>query len=229
MKTIGLLGGMSWESSVHYEELINTEVRSRLGGNHSAELLVRSYDFAEIQVLQEQGDWEASAELLAAGASTLVDAGAEVIAMASDTMHVVAEAVAGATNAEFVHIADVTAAAVRAAGHHTLGFLGTRFTMEMDFYRDRLESHGLTVLTPQESDRTVVHNVIYDELVKGELNRESREHFLDIIDRLGAGGAQGIIVGCAEIELLIDADDIFLPYFATTEIHAGAIVDAALQ
>ena len=228
MKTIGLLGGMSWESSVHYEELINTGVRARLGGTNSADLIVRSYNFADIEALQEQSDWKAAGALLAEGAKMLVDAGAQVIALCTNTMHIVADVVADATDATFVHLGDVTASAIRADGHHTVGLLGTRFTMEMDFYRERLESHGLTILTPNEDDRTVVHDVIYNELVQGELNRESRENYLDIIDRLGSSGAQGVIAGCTEIELLVGADDIFLPYYPTTQVHATAIVEAAL-
>ena len=228
MKMIGLLGGMSWESSVHYEEVINTEVRGRLGGSHSADLLIRSYDFAEIQAMQELNEWERAGELLAAGAQQLVQAGAEVVAMCTNTMHIVADMVRDTIDAEFVDLIDATATAVRADNHHTIGLLGTRFTMEMDFYRDRLESHGLTVLTPGDEDRTTVNDVIYNELVVGELNRTSRENFLDIIDRLGTSGAQGIIAGCTEIELLVTADDIFLPYYPTTELHAFAIVEAAL-
>lgn len=228
MKTIGLLGGMSWESSVHYEELINTEVRSRLGGASSADLIVRSYNFADVQALQELGDWEAAGRLLSTGAQTLKAAGAEVIALCTNTMHIVAETVTSATDATFVHLCDVTAKAIVADGHHTVGLLGTRFTMEMPFYREQLESHGLTVLTPNADERKIVHDVIYNELVQGELNRESREHYLDIIDRLGSSGAQGVIAGCTEIELLVTADDVFLPYYATTELHAAAIVDAAL-
>ena len=229
MKTIGLLGGMSWESSIHYEELINTEVRSRLGGSHSADLFLRSYDFAEIERFQEQGDWTAAGKILAEDAKKLVDVGAEVIAMCTNTMHIVADVVEEAIgDATFVHLGDETAKAVRSEDLHTVGLLGTRFTMEQDFYRERLEQHGLTVLTPTESDRTVVHDIIYNELVLGELNRESREDFLDVIDRLGTSGAQGVIAGCTEIELLVTADDVFLPYFPTTEIHAFAIVDAAL-
>lgn len=230
MKTIGLLGGMSWESSIHYEELINTEVRRRLGGSHSADLYIRSYDFAEIEVFQEQGDWDGAASILVEDAKKLVDVGAEVIAMCTNTMHIVAEQVERAVgdDATFVHLGDVTAKKIREGDLHTIGLLGTRFTMEQDFYRQRLESHGLTVLTPPESDRTVVHDIIYNELVRGELNRESREDFLDVIDRMGSAGAQGVIAGCTEIELLVTADDVFLPYFPTTEIHAFAIVDAAL-
>lgn len=229
MKMIGLLGGMSWESSVHYEELINTEMRGRLGGSHSADLVIRSFDFAQIQEMQEQNDWERAGELLATSAQQLVAAGAEVVAMCTNTMHIVADTVREAIDAQFVDLIDATAAAVRADDHHTVGLLGTRFTMEMDFYRERLESHGLTVLTPADGDRTVVNDVIYNELVKGELNRSSREDFLDIIDRLGTSGAQGIIAGCTEIELLVTAEDLFLPYYPTTELHAFAIVEAALS
>ncbi len=229
MKRIGLLGGMSWESSVHYEELVNTEVRSRLGGTNSADLVLRSYNFADIQAIQEQSDWKQAGKLLADGAKMLVDAGAEVIALCTNTMHIVADTVAEATDATFVNLLDVTAKAIRADDHHTVGLLGTRFTMEMDFYRERLEGQGLTILTPNDEDRTIVHDVIYNELVRGELNRESRENYLDIIDRLGSSGAQGIIAGSTEIELLVGADDIFLPYYPTTEIHATAIVDAALS
>lgn len=228
MLTIGLLGGMSWESSVHYEELINTEVRARLGGASSADLIVRSYNFADIQEMQELSNWDEAGELLAKGAQTLATAGAEVIALCTNTMHIVADTVAAATDATFVHLCDVTAKAILADGHHTVGLLGTRFTMEMPFYREQLESHGLTVLTPNEEERTIVHDVIYNELVQGELNRESRENYLDIIDRLSSSGAQGVIAGCTEIELLVTADDVFLPYYATTELHASAIVDAAL-
>ena len=228
MKRIGLLGGMSWESSVLYEELINTEVRSRLGGSNSADMLIRSYNFANIEELQATDDWESAATLLADDARRLVDGGAEVLALCSDAMHIVADQVEAATDVPFVHLADATAKAVQSQDIEVVGLLGTRFTMERDFYRKRLEDHGLTVLVPEESDRTIVHDVIYNELVRGELNRASREDFLDIIDRLGSAGAKGVIAGCTEIELLVGPDDVLFPYFATTEIHAAAIVDVAL-
>lgn len=219
---------MSWESSVLYEELINTEVRSRLGGSNSADMLIRSYNFANIEELQATDDWESAATLLADDARRLVDGGAEVLALCSDAMHIVADQVEAATDVPFVHLADATAKAVQSQDIEVVGLLGTRFTMERDFYRKRLEDHGLTVLVPEESDRTIVHDVIYNELVRGELNRASREDFLDIIDRLGSAGAKGVIAGCTEIELLVGPDDVLFPYFATTEIHAAAIVDVAL-
>lgn len=228
MKTIGLLGGMSWESSVLYEELINTSVRHRLGGVHSADLIIRSYDFAAIEKLQAEGDWDAAGELLAADAARLVAAGSELIVLCTNTMHRVADVIEAAIDVPFIHLADATAAAVKAAGLTTVGLLGTRFTMSEDFYRARLESHGLTVLVPNEDEQTIVHDIIYDELVKGELNRSSREEYLDIIDRLGSRGAEGVIAGCTEIELLVTADDVFVPFFATTQIHAEAVVAAAL-
>ena len=203
MKTIGLLGGMSWESSVHYEELINTEVRARLGGSNSADLLVRSYNFADIEALQELGDWDAAGARLAADAQKLIEGGAEVIALCTNTMHIVADAIIEAIDVPFVHLGDATATAVKAAGVTDVGLLGTRFTMEQGFYRERLESHGLTVRVPEEAERTIVHDVIYNELVQGELNRSSRENFLDIIDRLSSSGAEGVIAGCTEIELLL--------------------------
>ncbi len=227
MKTIGLLGGMSWESSVHYEELINTEVRERLGGVHSADLIIRSYDFAQIEALQASGDWERAGQVLAADASRLVDAGAELIVLCTNTMHRVSDAIEQAIDVPFVHLGDATAKAVLEKGLSSVGLLGTRFTMQEAFYRERLESHGLTVLVPSEEEQTIIHDVIYDELVQGVLSRESREQYLDIIDRLGSSGAEGVIAGCTEIELLVAADDVFLPYFATTQIHAEAAVAAA--
>lgn len=229
MKTIGLLGGMSWESSVHYEELINTAVRAKLGGSHSADMIIRSYDFAMIEDLQENDEWEAAAVLLVEDAQRLITAGAEVIALCTNTMHRCADTLADAIDVPFVHIIDATAAAITAAGLDSVGLLGTRFTMEQAFYRDRFASHGIQVVTPSEEERATVHRIIYDELVKGELNRESREEYLDIIDRLGAAGAKGVIAGCTEIELLVSADDVFVPFFPTSEIHALAIVDTALS
>lgn len=229
MKTIGLLGGMSWESSVLYEELINTQVRARLGGMHSADLIIRSYDFASIEELQSTGAWDEAGERLAADANRLITAGAELIALCTNTMHRVADVIEGAIDVPFVHLADATAAAVKAQDLDTVGLLGTRFTMEEDFYRSRLESHGLTVLVPSEAEQTIVHDIIYNELVRGELNRSSLEEYLDVIDRLGSAGAQGVIAGCTEIELLVSQDDVFTPFFATTEIHAHAIVEAAFS
>ena len=228
MRTIGLLGGMSWESSVLYEELINTEVRARLGGLHSADLIVRSYDFAEIERLQTAGEWDTAGELLGADAARLVVAGAELIVLCTNTMHRVADDIVAAIEVPFLHLADATADAVVAAGIETVGLLGTKFTMEQDFYRGRLESHGLQVVVPPEDERERVHAVIYDELVQGELRSSSREEYLDIIDRMSMKGAEGVIAGCTEIELLITEEDVTIPFFPTTQIHARAAVDLAL-
>ena len=228
MKTIGLLGGMSWESSIEYERIINNEVRRRLGGVHSADLILRSYDFAAIEELQVAGHWDEAAQLLASDARRLQDAGADFIVLCTNTMHVAAPTIEAAIDVPFLHLADATARAVVAAGVDVVALLGTRFTMEMDFYRGRLEAHGLTVLIPDEADRAVVHDVIYDELVQGEIRGESRDRYLAIIGRLIASGAQGVIAGCTEIELLVTPDDVNVPYFPTTRLHALAAVDAAL-
>jgi aspartate racemase len=229
MKTIGLLGGMSWESSIEYERIINTEVRRRLGGVHSADLLVRSYDFAAIEDLQAAGNWAEAGRLLATDARMLQDAGAELIVLCTNTMHLVADDIEAAIDVPFLHLADTTARAVIEANVGTVALLGTRFTMEEDFYRSRLEAHGLNVVVPDEADMTVVHSVIYDELVQGRIVASSRTAYLEIIDRLIAEGSQGVIAGCTEIELLVTADDLSVPYFPTTRLHAIAAVNAALQ
>ena len=228
MKTIGLLGGMSWESSIEYERIINREVRRRLGGAHSASLLVRSYDFAEIEALQEAGDWDKAGALLASDAASLVAAGADLIVLCTNTMHLVAEAIEAAIDVPFLHLADATAAAISAAQLTKVGLLGTRFTMEKDFYRDRIERTGVTVIVPDAGDRAIVDSVIFDELVQGVFDPQSRTTLLSVIDRLAAAGAEGIIAGCTEIELLVGADDVSLPYFPTTRLHALAAVDEAL-
>lgn len=229
MKTIGLLGGMSWESSIHYERIINTEVRRRLGGVHSADLLIRSYDFAAIEELQGAGDWEGAGRLLAADARRLQEAGADLIVLCTNTMHRVADAIEAAIDVAFLHLADATAAAVQAAGISAVALLGTSYTMEQDFYRGRLEQHGLTVLVPDEPDRSLVHDVIYEELVQGRIEPGSKQRYLEVIDRLLERGAHGVIAGCTEIELLIGADDLSCPYFPTTRLHALAAVQAALE
>lgn len=228
MKTIGLLGGMSWESSIEYERIINTEVRRRLGGVHSADLLVRSYDFDEIERLQASGQWSEAGSLLASDARRLQDAGADLIVLCTNTMHLLADDIEDAIEVPFLHLADTTAAAVKGASVDTVALLGTRFTMEKDFYVGRLESHGLNVIVPDEPDRTTVHDIIYDELVQGVILDGSRGRYLDIIDRLVERGAEGVIAGCTEIELLVTADDISVPYFPTTMLHAMAAVDMAL-
>ena len=228
MKTIGLLGGMSWESSVYYEEIINTEVRRRLGGTHSADLLVRSYDFAAIEALQEAGDWDGAGALLAADAVRLEQAGAGLIVLCTNTMHRVAADIEAAIEVPFLHLADATAEAVITAGITRVGLLGTRYTMEQEFYRGRLERHGLEVLIPDEPGRNLVHTVIFEELVRGRIEPASRDRYLQVIRDLLERGAEGIIAGCTEIELLVGGDETPCPYFPTTRIHALAAVDAAL-
>ena len=228
MRTIGLLGGMSWESSIEYERAINTEVRRRLGGAHSADLIIRSYDFAEIERQQMAGDWEALGSLLADDAVALQTAGAEVIVLCTNTMHIVADQIEKAVDAAFIHLGDTTARAVVAAGVSSVGLLGTRYTMERDFYLDRLTEHGLEVIVPDEPDRTLVHEVIFDELVQGLVTDRSKRAYLDVIERLVDRGAAGIIAGCTEIELLIGPGDVTMPYFPTAHLHAMAAVDAAL-
>jgi aspartate racemase len=220
---------MSWESSIEYERLINTEMRRRLGGVHSADLLIRSYDFGEIEALQAEGDWDAAGALLAADARWLQEAGAELIVLCTNTMHLVADAIEEAIAVPFLHLADTTAVVVAAAGLETVGLLGTRFTMEKEFYKGRLESHSLEVIVPEEPDLTTVHDVIYEELVQGRIVDSSRQQYLEIIDRLVDRGAQGVIAGCTEIELLVTPGDIDIPYFPTTRLHALAAVEAALQ
>ena len=229
MKTIGILGGMSWESSLEYERIINTEVRRRLGGVHSADLLVRSYDFADIEALQEASDWEGAGRLLARDAARLEGAGADLIVLATNTMHMVAPEIEAAITVPLLHIADATAAAIRAEGVASVALLGTKYTMEQDFYRRRLEANGLDVIVPDEEDRTFVHDVIFDELVKGRIVDVSRDRFLEVIGGLHERGAEGVVAGCTEIELLVTADDVVGPYFPTTQIHALAAVDAALR
>jgi aspartate racemase len=227
-RTIGLLGGMSWQSSIEYERIINQEVRQALGGVHSASLLVRSYDFAIIEALQDAGDWDAAGALLAADARHLQDAGAELIVLCTNTMHRCAEAIEAAIEVPFLHLADATAAAVVAAGVREVALLGTRYTMEQDFYRARLQRHGLSVIVPDEPDRSLVHDVIYDELVQGVVSPVSQGAYLDVIGRLVERGAAGVIAGCTEIELLVGADDVDVPYFPTTALHARAAARWAL-
>jgi aspartate racemase len=228
MKTIGLLGGMSWESSVEYERLINQGVRARLGGMHSADLIVRSYDFARIETMQAAGRWDDAGDLLAGDAHVLERAGAELIVLCTNTMHLLADRIEAAIAVPFLHLADATAAAVTRVGIDRVALLGTRYTMEHDFLRRRIEANGLDVVIPDEPDRTVVHDVIYDELVRGVVRHESRARYLGVIDRLVARGAGGVIAGCTEIELLVAEGDVDVPYFPTTSIHAAAAVDAAL-
>lgn len=229
MRTVGLLGGMSWESSAEYYRLLNELVRDRLGGLHSARCVLLSVDFAEIEELQVSGEWDRAGELLASAAVSLQRAGAELVLLCTNTMHRVAEQVEAALEVPFVHLADATAAAVRREGLTTVGLLGTAFTMEQDFYRGRLESHGLQVLVPDAEDRAEVHRIIYEELCLGVLDDGSRETYRQAIARLVARGAQGVILGCTEIELLVGPQDSSVPVFPTTRLHVEAAVELAVR
>lgn len=230
MKRIGLLGGMSWESSAEYYRFVNEEVRARCGGLHSADCLLRSVDFADIEPLQRAGRWDEAAALLAAEARVLVTAGAELLVLCTNTMHKVADAVGAAVvGVPFVHIADATAEAVIARQLRTVGLLATAYTMEQDFYIGRLrETHGLDVLVPNANDRRIVHDVIYDELCVGVISDSSREEYRRIMLELSHRGAQGILLGCTEIDLLVGPTDAPVPLFDTTRLHVKKAVDLAL-
>lgn len=228
MKRIGLLGGMSWESSIEYERIINQTIRQRLGGTHSADLIIRSYDFATIEALQQAGSWDGAAALLAADARLLRDAGAQLLVLCTNTMHILAPAIQAAVDIPLLHIADATAAAAFAQQTRTVALLGTRYTMEQDFYRARLEALGIETIVPDEPDRTMVHDVIYLELVRGIVNPASKAAYLSAIDRLIDRGARGVIAGCTEIELLIAPEDLTVPYFPTARLHAEAAANLAL-
>ncbi|WP_328677105.1 aspartate/glutamate racemase family protein [Streptomyces sp. NBC_00322] len=228
MKTIGLIGGMSWESSAEYYRLLNELVRERLGGLHSAKCVLHSVDFAEIEELQVAGEWERAGEILADAARGLRAAGADLLLICTNTMHKVAGQVEAAVSVPLLHLADATADAVRAQGLGRVGLLGTAFTMEQDFYRDRLAGHGLDVLTPDAEGRALVHRVIYEELCLGVVREESRAAYQDVIAEFVTAGAEGVVLGCTEIELLIGEKDSPVPVFPTTRLHVEAAVDAAL-
>ena len=229
MRTIGLLGGMSWESTAIYYRLANELVRERLGGLHSARLLLLSVDFAPIEEMQVDDRWDEAGALLAAEARRLEAGGADLLVLCTNTMHKVADAIERSVGIPLLHLGDVTATAVLAAGLDSVGLLGTGFTMSQDFYRGRLESHGLRVLVPSEEDQALVHRVIYDELCVGVVREQSRQAYLEVVDRLVADGAQGIVLGCTEIELLIGPHDLTVPSFPTTRLHVEAAVDRALD
>ena len=229
MKTIGLIGGMSWESTVPYYQTINRVVGRRLGGLHSAKVALYSVDFDEIEQLQHAGRWEESGEILADAARAVQRAGADVLVLCTNTMHKVAPQIEAAVDIPLLHIADATAARVAEAGLMRVGLLGTRFTMEEDFYRGRLESrHGLVVLTPPADQRELVHRVIYGELCLGQVLDGSRSAFQQVVGGLVAGGAQGVILGCTEIGLLLRPADAPVPLFDTATIHAEAAAEFAL-
>jgi len=229
MKTIGLIGGMSWQSSAEYYRLINEGVHDRLGEHHSARLVLYSVDFQPIEEAQREARWDDTAAILGEAGAAVQRAGAELLVLCTNTMHKVAAAIEEAAGIPLIHIADATARAIHRAGLTRVALLGTRFTMEDDFYRGRLEEHfGLEVLTPPETDRNEVHRIIYDELCHGQVLPESRQAYQRIIADLAGRGAGGVILGCTEIPMLIRPDDVAIPVFDTTRLHAEAAVDAAL-
>jgi len=228
VRTIGLLGGMSWESTALYYRRINETVRDRLGGLHSARIAMVSVDFAEIEAMQAAGDWDAAGEALGTEARRLEAAGAGNVVLCTNTMHRVADAIEAATDLPLLHLADATAARIRASGLDTVGLLGTRYTMEMDFYRGRLERHGLRVLTPDADARHEMNRVIFEELVLGRVEDASRRRVAGMVAALAAAGGQGVIEGCTEITMLDLGARTDLPRFDTTAIHAEAAVDWAL-
>jgi aspartate racemase len=230
MKTIGLIGGMSWESTAIYYRLINEQVKAKRGGLHSARLILYSVDFHDIERLQQAGDWDSAGDLLANAGCALEAAGATFLVLCTNTMHKVSATIEEATTIPLLHVTDATAAAVHAAGLTRVGLLGTRFTMEQDFYRNRLSfPHGVDVLVPEVADREFVHRVIYEELCLGTISDASRDGYRRIIGDLVARGAQGIILGCTEIGLLIGNGDVDVPLFDTTAIHAQSAVAFALS
>ena len=230
MKTIGMIGGMSWESSIEYYRIINEAVKQRLGDLHSAKSLMFSVDFAEIEVLQREGRWEQATQAMIEAARSVEAGGADFLIICTNTMHKMAEAVQQSIGIPLLHIADATAEAIQARGLRRVGLLGTRFTMEEDFYRGRLvEKHNLEVLVPGQADRETIHRIIYDELVLGRTEPASKAEYLRIIAELAESGAEGIILGCTEIGLLINQTDSRLPLFDTTRIHALAAVQYAIQ
>lgn len=230
MQTIGLIGGMSWESTIPYYRQINEAVRERLGGLHSARIVLFSVDFHQIELLQRNDDWVQAGLILADAARALEAAGADFLVLCTNTMHKCAAEIETAVTIPLLHIADATAEAIKASGFARVGLLGTRFTMEQDFYTGRLrDRHGIEVLVPEAEQRESVHRVIYEELCLGKINPESRQNYRQIMAGLAERGAQAIILGCTEIGLLVSADDSSVPLFDTTGIHALAAVERALE
>ena len=229
MKTIGLIGGMSWESTVPYYQLINQGIQAKLGGWHSAKIVLCSVDFQEIETLQRAGDWDAAAKILCRAAQAVEAGGAELFALCTNTMHIVAPQMAAAVRIPMLHNADATAAEITARGYKTVGLLGTNFTMEQPFYKDRLrERHGIAAIVPEAADRQFVHSVIFQELVFGKLNEASRREFLRIIAGLHEQGAEGVVLGCTEIPMLVQQAQTPVPLLDTMRIHAERLVAWAL-
>ena len=230
MKTIGLIGGMSWESSLEYYKIINEATKKKLGGLHSAKSLMFSFDFHEIEELQNKGDWQSATEMMIKAAGDLEKGGAEMLLICTNTMHKMADEVAASVSIPLLHIADTTAQVIRAQGLKNVALLDTKFTMKEDFYKGRLEErYGIAVVVPDETDRQIIHDIIYSELCLGEIKETSRQSYLSIIKKLEAAGAEGVILGCTEIPLLVKQADVDIPVFDTTRIHAEAAVEFALK
>jgi aspartate racemase len=230
MKTVGMIGGMSWESSLEYYRIMNQAVKEKLGGFHSAQCILYSVDFDDVEKLQHRGDWESLTRLMIEAAQRVKKAGADFLVICTNTMHKMADEVQRAIQIPLVHIADVTGEAVKASGQSQVGLLGTKFTMEQDFYKGRLkEIHGIDVLVPEDKERQVIHDILYNELCLGEIKEISREKFQSIIQNLVKRGAQGVILGCTEIPLIVRQEDYEIPLYDTTALHAKAAVDFALQ
>ena len=230
MKTIGLIGGMSWESSIEYYRIINELTHLKLGGLHSARSFMVSVDFADVEILQHQDRWAEAADMLIDAAKNLQNAGADFIVLCTNTMHKVASDIQASINIPFLHIADATAQLVKDSGIQKIGLLGTRFTMEEEFYKGRLsQNYGLDVFVPNAQEREMIHRVIYDELVVGKIEPRSRAQYIGIIEQMVGQGAEGVILGCTEIGLLVHPEDSQVPLFDTTRIHAEAAVEYALQ
>lgn len=228
MKTLGLIGGMSWESTIPYYRFINEAIKARLGGLHSARLVLYSVDFEEIARLQHAGDWDAAGQVLADAAQRLERAGAEALVICTNTMHKVAPAIEAKVRIPVLHVVDAVAAEIRAAGFHKVGLLGTRFTMEQPFYAQYLARHGLTTLVPEQADRDLVHRVVYEELCLGKIADASRDEYRRIMATLAAQGAEAIILGCTEISMLVGPQDASVPLFDTTAIHARKAAEWAV-
>jgi aspartate racemase len=230
MKTIGLIGGMSWESSLEYYRIINETVKNKLGGFHSAKSLMYSVDFEEIEELQHQGKWQDATRIMIDAAQRVERGGADFVVICTNTMHLMAEDIESSIQIPLLHIVDVTAAKIKEMGHAIVGLLGTRFTMEQDFYRGRLKKkHGIDVLIPEEEERIAIHAILYDELCLGAIKDKSREKFKTIIANLESRGAEGIILGCTEIPLIVKKEDYKIFLYDTTDLHAQAAVNFALQ
>jgi aspartate racemase len=230
MKTIGMIGGMSWESSLEYYRIMNQAAKEKLGGFHSAPCILFSVDFDEVEKLQHQGDWESLTRLMTEAAQSVKKAGADFLVICTNTMHKMADEVQRAIQIPLLHIADVTAEAVKANGQSRVGLLGTKFTMEQDFYKGRLqEIHGIDVLIPEDKERQVIHDILYNELCLGEIKELSKGKFQSIIQNLVERGAQGVILGCTEIPLIVSQEDYEIPLYDTTALHARAAVDFALR